>query len=94
MPSKVGPYGKSNLGKSSSPLSGPGRPSYVNPIGPGNRGSGPYSRQTLGTAAAQTPPAHVKEQSSGGKGVGDYSKSTLGSFSTPRFKSPIADGSD
>ena len=93
MASKVGPYGKASLGKSSSPLTNP-RASYVSPQGAGGKGVGPYSKSTLGTAGGQKPGAHVKASSSGGPGVGDYGKSTLGSFSTPRFKSPIGDGSD
>jgi hypothetical protein len=94
MASKVGPYGKANLGKSSSPISGSSRPSYVSASSSSGKGVGPYSRSNLGTPGGQKPGAHVAPSSSGGKGVGDFGKSTLGSFSTPRFKSPIGDGSD
>ena len=63
MPSKVGPYGKATLGKSRSPLSGPSRPSYVKEQSAGGKGTGPYTRSTLGTPGGQKPAAHVKAAS-------------------------------
>jgi len=94
MPSKVGPYGKATLGSSKTPISGPSRPSYVSASSSSGKGSGPYSRSTLGTPGGQKPGAHVAPSSSSGPGAGPYAKSTLGSFSKPRFKSMVGDGTD